>query len=97
MVLSGEKSSDPGHTGSALVLNPVYRGGPGRVRNPGSRLEECVSLANAIELNVAHSETVTISRVRPATLLGSGLVERFADLIKALENIWATPQVVELS
>lgn len=36
-------------------------------------------------MDVAHSETVTISRVRPATLLGSGLVERFADLIKALE------------
>jgi len=83
--LSGETSPDSGHTGSALVLNPVYRGGPGRNRNPASRLAECVALAKAIEMDVAHSETVTISRVRPATLLGSGLVERFADLIKALE------------
>ncbi len=83
--MSDETSPDPGHTGRALIINPVYRGGPGRDRNPGSRLAECVSLAEAIELNVAHSETVTIARVRPSTLLGSGLVDRFADLIKALE------------
>ncbi|MDD9926251.1 MAG: GTPase HflX, partial [Rhodospirillaceae bacterium] len=48
-------------------------------------MAECVSLAKAIELEVAHSETVTIARVRPSTLFGSGVVERFADLIKALE------------
>lgn len=83
--MSGETSPDSGHTGRALILNPVYRGGPGRDRNPDSRLAECVSLAEAIELDVAHSETVTIARVRPSTLLGSGLVERFAGLIKALE------------
>lgn len=72
-------------TGRALILNLIYRGGPGRDRDPDSRLAECVSLAKAIELDVAHSETVSINRVRPATLLGSGLVERFADLAKALE------------
>lgn len=76
---------ESGHTGRALILNPVYRGGPGRDRDPESRLAECVSLAKAIELDVAHSETLTIARVRPATLLGPGVVERYADLIKALE------------
>ena len=50
-----------------------------------SRLAECVSLAEAIDLEVTHSETITIGRVRPSTLFGSGVVERFADLIKALE------------
>ena len=63
----------------------MYRGGPGRGRDPESRLAECVSLAEAIDLEVAHSETITIGRVRPSTLFGSGVVERFADLIKALE------------
>lgn len=76
---------ESGHTGRALILNPVYRGGPGRDRDPESRLAECVSLAKAIELDVAHAETLTIARVRPATLLGPGVVERYADLIKALD------------
>ncbi len=83
--MSRDTLPDPGHTGRALILNPIYRGGPGRDRNPDSRLSECVSLARAIDLDVAHSESVTIARVRPSTLLGVGLVERFADLIKALE------------
>ncbi len=83
--LSGWEAPESGHTGRALVLNPVYRGGPGRDRDPESRLAECVALARAIELELAHSETITISRVRPATLLGSGLVERFAQLIKEEE------------
>jgi GTP-binding protein HflX len=83
--LSGVESPETGHTGRALVLNPVYRGGPGRDRNPDSRLAECVALAQAIELELAHAETTTIARVRPATLFGSGIVERFADLIKAEE------------
>ena len=83
--MSDISSPGPENTGRALTLNPVYRGGPGRDRDPESRLAECVSLARAIELDVAHSETVTISRVRPSTLFGSGVVERFADLIKALE------------
>ena len=82
--MSDSPSSDPGQTGRALTLNPVYRGGPGRDRDPESRLAECVSLAKAIELEVAHSETVTIARVRPSTLFGSGVVDRFADLIEAL-------------
>ena len=83
--MSDSPSSDPGQTGRALTLNPVYRGGPGRDRDPESRLAECVSLAKAIKLEVAHSETVKIARVRPSTLFGSGVVDRFADLIKALE------------
>lgn len=49
------------------------------------RLAECVSLAKAIELEVTHAETITIGRVRPSTLFGSGVVERFADLAKMLK------------
>lgn len=85
IALTGYDTPELDHTGRALVLNPIYRGGPGRDRDPDARLAECVSLANAIELEVAHSETVKISRVRPATLLSLGIVERFAALIKALE------------
>ena len=83
--MNGAASPAPGHTGRALILNPVYRGGPGRDRDSESRLAECVSLARAINLDVVHGETVSLSRVRPSTLLGAGLVERFADLAKATE------------
>ncbi len=79
------ETSENGHTGRALILNAVYRGGPGRDRDPESRLAECVALAQAIELEIAHAESVTVARVRPATLLGVGLVERFSHLIKAEE------------
>lgn len=69
------------YTGRAVILNPVLRDG----RNAAARLDECEALARAIELNVIHGESVTIKRPRPATLLGTGLVERFAALVKALE------------
>ncbi len=76
---------EAGHTGRALILNPAFRQGGDRRRDEGARLEECISLAGAIELEITHAETVTISRGRPATLFGKGTVERFAGLIEALE------------
>jgi GTP-binding protein HflX len=69
------------YTGRAVILNPVLRDG----RNAEARLDECEALARAIDLNVVHGESITIRRARPATLLGKGLVERFATLAKALE------------
>ncbi len=68
-------------TGRAVILNPVLRDG----RNAAARLDECEALARAIDLNIIHGESLTIRRPRPATLLGTGLVERFAALVKALE------------
>jgi len=83
--LSDIPSPDRKITGRALALNPVYRGAPGRDRDPEARLAECVSLAKAIELEVAYAETFAIARVRSPTLFGSGLVERFAGLIQTFE------------
>jgi len=78
---SDETGSD--YTGRALVLNPVLRGD--RDRDVQARLDESVALARAIELDVIHGESVNLNRPRPATLLGTGLIERFADLVKAEE------------
>lgn len=75
----------PDHTGRALILNPIYRGGPAQDRDPESRLAECEALARAIALDVVHGETVTIARVRPSTLFGTGQVERYAALVSAEE------------
>ncbi len=74
------------HTGRALVLNPLIRGAPENIRDPAARLEESVALAQAIDLVVVHGETVNITRPRPATLLGGGVVERFATM-SAAEDI----------
>jgi GTP-binding protein HflX len=66
-----------------LVLSPTLRSASAGSRTPEARLAEAVGLAHAIDLNVAHGEVVRLSRLRPGTLLGSGAVERFKELIHA--------------
>ncbi|MDH3229219.1 MAG: GTPase HflX [Alphaproteobacteria bacterium] len=53
--------------------------------DPEARLHEAVGLAQAIYLDVVHSETVRLGRIRPSTFLGKGIVERFAALVEAEE------------
>ena len=55
-------------------------------RSPESRLEEAVGLAAAIDLDVVHAEAVKVNRPQPGTLLGSGTVEHFAELIHQAEE-----------
>ncbi len=66
-----------GSTGRAIVVVPVItkqnRDGHGEHRrSPQARLEEALGLAQAIDLEIAHSEIVTLSDPKPATLIGSG-------------------------
>lgn len=77
-------------TGRAAVLVPAIRRGadsPRTVerRDPAARLEEAVGLAGAIDLDVVHQDVVNLGRPVPATLFGRGQVERFAELVEALE------------
>jgi GTP-binding protein HflX len=71
--------------GRTLVLHPALKSRPGGEREPEQKLEEAVGLARAIDLDVAHAEIVPVQRFRPATLLGTGAVERYRDLVKAEE------------
>ncbi|MBM3515520.1 MAG: GTPase HflX [Alphaproteobacteria bacterium] len=48
-----------------------------------SRLEEARGLAGAIALDVVHAEAVKLQKIRPATLLGEGTVDRLGEIIKA--------------
>jgi GTP-binding protein HflX len=48
-------------------------------------LEEAIGLAAAIELKVAHAEIVPVAKVRPATLIGAGVVEALATTFAAME------------
>ncbi|MBE7185528.1 MAG: GTPase HflX [Methylobacterium mesophilicum] len=50
-------------------------------RAPEARREEAAGLARAIDLDVVDAQVVTLNDPRPATLLGSGKVEEFADRI----------------
>ncbi|MDQ0345989.1 GTP-binding protein HflX [Ancylobacter vacuolatus] len=61
-------------------------GGEGGVRrSPEARLDEAIGLVLAIDLKLVGSALVGLSQVRPATYLGSGKVEEFAELVKAEE------------
>jgi len=82
--VTGEQEHVGGSTGRALVLHPAIVSGV-RARDPELRLEEAVGLAEAIELDVVHAETVRTKKVRPSTFLGKGAVDQFTDLIEAQE------------
>lgn len=83
----------------AIVLHPVLRedgrpaarqhraanghATPRTPMSPEAGLEEAVGLARAIQLDVAQSGLVPISRPRPATLFGAGKVEEMRGIIEA--------------
>jgi GTP-binding protein HflX len=70
------------HGDRALVLHPAFKAGPRAQysggRTPETRLEEAIGLARAIDLDVVAGEIVRISEPKPATLIGSGGVDRLA-------------------
>lgn len=47
-------------------------------RTAGAKLAEAVNLADSLGLEVVHSESVRLTRVNPATLIGGGKVEELA-------------------
>ncbi len=77
------------HHDRALVLHPAFKTGPRAIysggRSPETRLEEAAGLARAIDLNVVAAEVIRINEPKPATLIGSGGVERLAALIAEQE------------
>lgn len=84
----GPESKDPTR---AVVIVPVLarqpRGDddssrPRLNRSADARHGEAVGLASAIDLNPVHTAVVTVADPRPATLLGSGKVAEFADIVR---------------
>jgi GTP-binding protein HflX len=77
-----------GSVGRCLVVHPILRSAAARgagARSPEMRLEEAVGLARAIGLDIAQAEIPRVAAWRPSTLLGSGAVAQFAELVKAKE------------
>jgi GTP-binding protein HflX len=68
----------------AIVAHP-YRRGAERIRAPESSLDEAVGLAVAIGLDVRDQMAVRLDRPRPATLFGTGWVERIATQVEGDE------------
>jgi GTPase len=48
---------------------------------PQAKLEEAIGLAEAIDLDVVHSEVISLSAPRPATLIGAGKVGELAAIV----------------
>ena len=66
-----------------VVCPNLAREQAGLSRSPGSRRDEAVGLAKAIDLTVVGAETVSLNAVRPATYIGKGKVEAIAANVKA--------------
>lgn len=73
----------------AHVIHPYLKTrratGIANLRSPQARLDEAVSLAAAIDLQVWGAETVALSRISPATHIGSGKVKMLAERIETEE------------
>ncbi|WP_163272724.1 GTPase HflX [Chelativorans alearense] len=84
-----------GEITKAVVVTPVLTSartqgeeGGARARmslSPQARLEEAVGLAEAIDLEIVHSETFPVSAPRPATLIGAGKVSALAGIVAESE------------
>ncbi|MCA3269575.1 MAG: GTPase HflX [Thalassospira sp.] len=68
----------------AIVLSPRLKADR-KARGDAERLAEAVGLAAAIELDVVHSRAVVIDRARPSHIIGSGVIEEVAALVKEHE------------
>ena len=53
------------------------------LRDPESCLQEAAGLASSIGLVVAYNEIVTLTNLRPSTLIGSGVIDRLTNIIKS--------------
>jgi len=62
-------------------------GGKSPLRSAEVRLEEAVGLALAIDLEVAETLIISLNKLRPATLFGTGKVEELKGLIAARDVV----------
>lgn len=68
-----------------LVIHPAISGKSRPDRSLHAALEEAVGLAHAISLEVVHAAIVRLQRLTPATYIGRGKADEFAELVKEAE------------
>ena len=66
----------------ALVIVPVFSTRNDKGDSAALKIEEAVGLAEAIQLEVCASKEVKLTKIRPATLFGSGKTNEIGALIK---------------
>lgn len=83
-----EKQIPPGDQGgeACLVVHPRLKSSSSSARRDEQLVSEAVGLAQAINLEVVHTEIVTLSRRRPATLFGKGVLDRLGHIIQINKN-----------
>ena len=74
-------SQTAGRGDLCVVVHPRLKTAAARTERADQLLSEAIGLAHAINLEVVHAETVPLNKPRPATLFGSGAVERLAGII----------------
>ncbi len=70
------------------LINPDLfsnKEGQGFLMSSDDKLQELISLAKAINLEIAHAQTIPLKKIRPATYLGKGTVEQLGNLIATEE------------
>jgi GTP-binding protein HflX len=80
-------ASEPRAPEACIVVHPVARSSAaGNWRSSEARLAEAVGLARAIDLTVVQADVVNVPSIRPSTLFGAGVVERYARLIESRQS-----------
>lgn len=54
-------------------------------RSPEAGLEEVCSLAEAVDLDIVHSEIVKLTEIRPSTYVGKGRLEELSSIVKMFD------------
>jgi GTP-binding protein HflX len=77
----------------AFVIHPELRHAPSS-RPAGLILEEACLLANAIGLEVVHSEVITLAKLRAGSYFGKGVTERLGSLAEDFTHDIDAPVVI---
>lgn len=74
-------------TSRVIVIHPdlPFHHHTHAMRAPDARLEEAVGLAGAIDVEIVGADVMIVKSPKPATLFGSGQVERIHDFVKEEE------------
>ncbi len=89
------KANAAGNGEVCAVIHPRMRTASTSSRGEREKhlLNEAVGLAQAINLDVVHAETVPLSKPRPATLFGKGVVERLHNLFWDFDHLNETCEI----
>ena len=78
-----------------FVIHPYRKTASLSARSPEVCLEEAIGLALAINLDVAHAETIATEKPKPATFLGRGTADRIRDQLKTFDKNHITVVIVD--